>query len=146
MDDRGVTAVAGKVLEIAIVLVYVSLLSATLYGSVVPDARTTADRTVADRALAAAVEEIRRAVPPSGTGTVTVTVDLPARIGGQPYTIRAIGDTLVLDHPSAATSSHVALLLPERVAGVVGHWESDGRTRLVVTASDVGVVVRLVTA
>jgi hypothetical protein len=144
MDSRGMSAVAGKVLEIAIVLVFVSLLSATLYGTVVPEARTTADATVADRTLAAAIEELRRVVPASGTGTVTSTVDLPARIGGQAYSIEAQGDILVLDHPNDALDGRQALQLPHRVTRVTGRWESEARTRIEVIATDQGVLIRLV--
>lgn len=145
MDNRGVTAVAGKILEIAILLVYVSLLSTALFGSVVPEARTTADATVAERSLVGAVEELRGAIPGSGTGTVTVTVDLPSQIGGHAYTIEPMGEDLVLSHPDEGVGSQLAMLLPQRVTHVTGRWESGGEMILLVTTTDEGVIVRLVT-
>lgn len=144
MDKRAASTVVSKGLEIAIVLLYVGIMSAALYGSVVPEARETADDAVAERALAAAVEDIRAAVPSGGDGTVRLTVDLPATIGGEPYTVVPQGRTLVLQHPHDAVDSRVALLLPDRVEAITGHWKSGEETVVEIEASDDGVDLRLV--
>lgn len=145
MDDRGASSVVSKALEIVIVLLYVGVLSTGLYGGIVPDARGTADDAVAERALAAAVEEIRAAVPPSGDGTVRLAVTLPEHIGGQAYTVLVQNRALVLRHPHPAVDASVPLFLPDRVRSITGRWESDGETVVEIDASNEDVVLRLVT-
>jgi hypothetical protein len=144
VDKRAASTVVSKGLEITIVLLYVGVLSTALYGGVVPEARETADDAVAERALAAAVEDIRAAVPASGDGTVRLVVDLPATIGGQTYTVVPEGRTLVLHHPHQAVDSSVALLLPDRVDAITGRWESGDETVVEIEASDDGIDLRLV--
>lgn len=141
---RGVAPVVGKALEIGVVLAYVGLLAGALYGGVVPDARAASDDAVAERALAAATERVRAAVPAVGTGTARATVPLPDRIGGEPYVVVPDGGRLVLEHPDPAVDARVALLLPERVVRVTGRWESTARTVVRVRSTEAGLVVRLV--
>lgn len=145
MDNRAASAVVSKGLEIAIVLLYVGVLSTALYGGIVPDARETADDAVAERALAAAVEDIRATVPSSGEGSVHLQIDLPTHIGGQVYTVVVQDRALVLDHPHPAVDATVPLLLPDRVRSITGGWESDGATVVEINASNETVRLRLIT-
>lgn len=145
MDNRAASAVVGKALEIAIVLLYIGILSTGLYGGIVPEARQTADDAVAERAIAAAVEDIRAAVPANGDGTVRLDISIPDRIGGTGYTVVVEDRALVLEHPHPAVDANVPLLLPDRVASVTGRWQSTGDTVVEIDASNSDVVVRLIT-
>lgn len=144
MDNRGASAVVSKALEIVIVLLYVGVLSTALYGGVVPEARQTADDAVAERALAAAVEDIRAAVPSSGDGTVSLAVELPTTIGGEVYTVVPKGRALVLNHPNEAVDAKVALLLPDSVQAITGRWESSGETVVEIEVSHDKIDLRLI--
>lgn len=144
MNDRGVTPVVGKALEIAIVVLYVSLLTASLYGNAVPEYRSTAGAEVGDRTLATAAHGVQQAVPESQTvESVRVRVDLPDRIRGDQYRIRTDGETLVLDHPDPAVGGRSRLAIPDSVDSVTGTWDSTGETAVVVERVDDGFAVRL---
>lgn len=123
--DRAATPAVSKALEVSIVVLYVGLLSTTLYGSVVPDYRTAAGEQVGERTITVAAERIERAVPPNATQvTREVRLDLPTTIRGDGYRIRVVESTLVLDHPSERVSTRTELALPESVVHVEGAWSS----------------------
>ncbi|QLC33709.1 hypothetical protein EFA46_005680 [Halarchaeum sp. CBA1220] len=138
MTDRGMTPVVAKTLEIGIVLLYVALVTAALYGGVVPSAQADAAHVVGDRTLNAAATSVEDAVPGVAADAVTVRarVALPDTIGGQPYALRAEDRTLVLDSPVTGVGGRAALSLPERVAGVSGEWHSGRDLLVVVTGGD----------
>lgn len=142
--DRGLAPVVSKALEAGIVVLYVGLLVAALYGTVVPGYRTAAGAEVGERALAAAAERVQQAVPPAARDVdARYRVDLPRTIRGRGYRIRADGRTLVLDHPHPAVGGEAELALPPRVARVEGAWSS--REPAVVRVTDIpgGLAVRL---
>ena len=142
--DRAVTPVVGKALEIAIVVLYVALLTASLYGNAVPEYRSSAGAEVGDRTLATAAHGVQQAVPASpAVDTARVRVELPDRIRGDQYRIRTDNETLVLDHPDPAVGGRSRLALPDSVDSVTGTWESAAETAVVVERVDDGFVVRL---
>ncbi|MFB6154012.1 MAG: hypothetical protein ABEJ27_07150 [Halodesulfurarchaeum sp.] len=141
--QRAAAPVAGKALEIAIVLLYIGLVSGALYGTAIPTARGTAEEAVSDRALAAAIGQIRAAIPSAGTGVVRVDIELPTRIGGVAYHLVVSDGYLVLEHPDPDIGGRGPLLLPDRVTSVRGRWDSTESPRLIVTATETGVRVRL---
>lgn len=144
MGDRAVTPVVGKALEVAVVVLYVSLLTASLYGNAVPEYRSTAGAEVGDRTLATAAHGVQQAVPESpAVDAARVRVDLPDRIRGDRYRIRADGEALVLDHPDSAVGGRSRLALPDSVDAVNGTWESDEETAVVVERAGDGFAVRL---
>lgn len=152
-DDRALSPVVGKSLEIGIVVLLVTLLTTTLYGGVVPDYRATAGSELADRTLARAATETERAVPPNATGglpanttdvAVRTEVRLPETIGGRPYRIEVDDGALALSHSAPSIGGETPLALPDRVATVGGAWESDRPATLVVRDNATGVHVRLV--
>jgi len=146
MDDRAVSPVVEKTLAIGLVTLFVTLVSVTIYGGVVPDARSTAGQELADRTLAKASERIQQAVPPNtSSANARVRVDLPATIRGTGYYVRTDGRSLVLDHPRDSIESRARLALPGHVVRVAGRWQSGAATYVNVTAVDDGVVVRLET-
>jgi len=146
MDNRAVSTVVEKTLAIGLVTLFVSLTSATVYGGVVPDARTTTGAELADRTLAKASERVQQAVPPNATAVDTrIRVTLPATIRGANYHIRADGQSLVFDHPRDALDRRVRLALPSHVTRIEGQWQSGGETYIRVTDAGDGVVVRLET-
>lgn len=159
-DERAVTPVVSKAMEAAIVVLYVGLVTAVLYGGVVPEYRATAGEEIAERTVADAATDVERAVPPPATAAeVNVAVELPSTIAGQAYRIRADegedgsqgangkrvedGATLVLEHPSRSISTTVPLVLPDRVVSVSGSWASGGEATVRVATTDDGLEVRL---
>jgi len=134
----------GKSLEAAIVVVFLGLLTATLFGGVVPDYRTAAGDEVADRTLAAATHRVAGAVPPNGTAvSATARLDLPSTIRGEDYRIRADGRELVLDHPHAGVGGRAEVALPDHVVSVTGEWYSRRPATVRVEDRPGGVAVRL---
>lgn len=143
MADRAVTPVVGKVLEVGLVLLYVSLVATAMFGTVVPQYRTAAGGEVAERTVATAAERIQQAVPPAGVaGETAVRVDLPATIAGAAYRIRVDGRWLVLEHPATVTARS-RLALPDRVVAVRGTWASGEETVVRVRTGGEGLTVTL---
>ena len=141
---RGVSPVVGKALEISVVVLYIGLLSTTLYGGVVPDFRSAAGDELADRTLAGATQEVEDAVPPEMAAVdVRQRVELPRTIRGEPYHVRTDGRTLVLDHPDPNVGVETTLAVPAAVVQVEGSWSSTAEAFVVVERTDAGLVVRL---
>lgn len=125
MGSRGLTTAVGKALEAGIVVLFVALLTTTLFGGAVPAYRSVAADAVADRTVASAAERVQQAVPPATRWVeVRLRVALPSTIRGVGYEIRAEGTALVLDHPSDAVGGRVPLALPSSVVRVEGTWSS----------------------
>lgn len=125
-DHRALSPVVGKTLEVALVVVFLSLVTTALYGGIVPQYRTAAGSKVADRTLSAAADRLEATVPPNATHVdARLHVDLPRTIRGETYRVRANGSALVLDHPNPALDGRVRLALPSSVARVSGEWRSD---------------------
>jgi len=144
IDDRAISPVVEKTLAVGLVVLYVSLVTVTVYGGVLPDFRTAAGERVGERTLATASQRVQQAVPPNATATdARVRVDLPATIRGDGYTIRTDGEVLVLDHPDEGIGGRSRLAVPDHVARVEGRWDSGGRSVIVVRQGDDGLVVRL---
>ncbi|MFB6135437.1 MAG: hypothetical protein ABEJ04_01635 [Halobacteriaceae archaeon] len=144
MPDRAVAPVVGKLLEVGIVLAYVALVTAALYGHAVPTYRADAANALGDRTLAAAAGEVEAAVPSvagAADVSVTVAVDLPRTIGGEPYVVRADGRSLVLVHPTVDGRQRLAL--PAGVVTVRGEWHSTAPTAVRVSGSRDELVVEL---
>jgi hypothetical protein len=143
--DRALAPVVGKTLEVALVVLFLGLLTTTLYGGTVPDYRDTAGREVGDRTLALAAERVQQAVPAVGTAVaVTHQVDLPRTIRGRAYRVETDGRTLVLVHPSEAVGGRASLVIPQRVTRVEGGWHSRAPAAIRVSSTDGGLVVELV--
>ena len=131
-DERGVSPVVGKTLEIGIVLLFVSLVTVTLYGGIVPDYRSAAGAEIGDRTLVSAAERLETAIPPNATA-----------VHSEPYRLRVSNRTLVLDHPDPAVSGRLPLALPDRVTAVSGSVASGDDLLVVVDSDSAGVQVRL---
>lgn len=143
-DARAGSAVVGKALEAAIVVLYIGLLTSTLYAGAIPEYRTAAGQEVADRTLADASAEIRAAVPPTASSVnSTARVELPATIRGEAYALRVDGRQLVLDHPDDAVGGRTPLALPGRVDSIDGRWESREDAVVRIRGGADGVDVRL---
>ena len=143
-DDRGVSTVVEKVLAIGLVTLFVSLISVTVYGGVVPDTRTAAGAEVSERTLAATAERVQQAVPPNTTAVdVRLRVETPPTIRSAGYEIRADGRALVLDHPRDRLDERARLALPSSVVRVEGAWQSGETTYVRVRRVPAGLVVRL---
>lgn len=145
IDDRAVTPAVSKSLEATVVVLFIGLVTVTLYGGVVPGYRTTAGDEVADRTLAAAAHRVQAAVPPDAKEvSARVRVDIPKTIRGEGYRIRAEGRTLVLVHSHRGVGGRTRLTLPPGVVSVDGEWYSR-RDRPVVVVTDVpgGLAVEL---
>jgi hypothetical protein len=148
---RAVAPAVGKALEAGVVVLFVALLTTSLFGGVVPSARTAAADEVGERALQHAAASVEAAVPePGGARTATPagvaverSVSLPETIRGRSYRVGADGDALVLVHPNDGVGGRTPLVLPDRVRAVRGNW-TDGHGVVRVRAhEDGGLVVEL---
>jgi hypothetical protein len=134
--ERAVAPVVGKALEASIVVLYVGLLTTTLYGGVVPEYRTAAGAEVGERVLAESAQRVQQAVPPDARrAEVRMQVSLPDTIRGRAYALRTENRSLVLEHPSEGVGGRVVLALPETVASVEGNWSSRRPAFVVVETS-----------
>jgi hypothetical protein len=143
--DRAAAPVVGKVLEAAVLVVVIAVLTTALFGGVLPGYRTAAGAEVADRTLAGAAERVDRAVPDGEPWAVDreYDVSLPDRIRGKRYEIRATGGTLVLDHPAPGIGGRARLVLPDG-ARATGTWSSDAAAAVWVRGERSGLRVRLI--
>ncbi|AUV80853.1 hypothetical protein C2R22_03570 [Salinigranum rubrum] len=137
MDERAAAPVAGKALEIAILVVFVGVVSAALFGSVVPTYRTAAGAEVGDRTLVAVVGQVdTAAVVTDSVVERRVAVSMPRTIRGSAYVVRAVNGnqtpTLVLDHPHAGVGGAVPLSVPAETR-VNGSLQSTSEPTVVVT-------------
>ncbi|MFB6146404.1 MAG: hypothetical protein ABEJ08_01795 [Halobacteriaceae archaeon] len=144
-DRRAVSPVVGKALELGLVLLVAAVLGSVLYGQVVPAYRTAAGETSADRALSTVAGEVER-VPSTGDATSLTRLRLPARIAGEHYTLRATGQTLILDHPDDRLDARYRVSLPPGVVRVTGSVTSASDPVLRSSGTDAGLVVRLANA
>jgi len=142
--DRAVAPLVGKLLEIGLVVLFLSGVAAGLYGGVLPEYRTDAGAEVADRTLAAAATEVEAAVPPDArTARVERTVDVPATIRGDGYRLVVDAGRLRLEHPRPGIGGETRLALPDRVDRIEGAWTSGATTVVVVESTPDGLAVRL---
>jgi hypothetical protein len=158
-DDRALSSVVGKTLELGLLALYVGLLVSTFYGGVLPEYRATAADGVADRTVAAVATDVETAIPTTATtGDAGVTgpadggvrsvavereLDVPRTIHGDPYRLRFDGDALVLEHPDSSLTREVPLALPDAVVRVEGEARSGDTVVVVVESTPRGLVVRL---
>jgi hypothetical protein len=153
-DDRALSSVVGKTLELGLLALFVGLLASTFYGGVLPEYRTSAAGAVADRTTAAVATDVEGAIPatdggdaPPGGGVVDVAVerelDVPRTIRGDTYRVRLDDGVLVLDHPDASLSRELPLALPDSVDRVEGEARSGETVVVVVESTSTGLVVRL---
>lgn len=143
MADRAMSPVVGKAVEATLVVLYVGLVTATLYGGAVPEYRATAGQEVAERTASDVATDVEGAIPPEAAeGEVRIDVTIPETIADEPYRIYADGDRLVLDHPKPDVSVEVPLVLPDRVLAVSGTLRSGGSARIHVRTVEEGVEVR----
>jgi hypothetical protein len=144
MDSRGLSTVVERLLGLGVVVLYIGLLTTTLYGGVIPEYQSAVGAQLGDRALVQSAARIEGSVPPPATVvTASVRVDLPATIDGAAYTIRTDGGALVLDHPNPAIDGRIRPVLPDRVDTLDGSWESGDRTVVRVTGGRGNVTVML---
>jgi len=142
--DRATSPVVGKALEAGLVVLFVGLLTSTLFGNVVPAYRAAAGQELAERTVAGAADRIEGSVPPDARdATVRRRVDLPDTIAGAAYRVRVDGRWLVLDHPDPRIEASTRFAFPDRVASVRGTWESGGEPTVTVRSADDGPVVVL---
>ncbi|GCF14333.1 hypothetical protein Harman_22680 [Haloarcula mannanilytica] len=144
MDNRALSTVVEKLLSMGLVLLYIGLVTTTLYGGTVPAYQSAVGAELGDRTLAEATARVEQAIPPDGrTVSTTVRVSLPATIDGTGYSIRADGDALVLDHPDPEIGGWSQLVLPDRVNALEGEWQSGSPTVVTVSGTRGRVTVTL---
>lgn len=124
MDDRGLTPVVSEALVIGLVLLYIGLLTALLYGSVIPAYQTTSGAEVGDRVLTTVTERVEQDVTPSYRLDARSRIELPSTINDRAYSIRAINRTLVLEHPHPKIGGRTRPAQPESVSAIDGSWRS----------------------
>lgn len=131
-------------MEVAILVVFVGLVSATLFGSVVPAYRTAAGAEVGDRALVAVASQVDDAArAPASVVERRVSISMPRVIRGVPYVVRAtdgsrnVVPTLVLDHPRAGIGGRITLVVPSGTT-VDGELRSTETPTVVVSHTENG--------
>lgn len=124
MDNRGLTPVVSETLVIGLVLVYIGMVTAVLYGGVLPEYRTASGEELGDRVLATATERVQQGVTPAYRLNARIRVELPETINNNMYSIRATNRTLVLDHPHPRIGGQARLALAASVWDIEGHWRS----------------------
>jgi hypothetical protein len=139
VDERAAAPVVGKAMEVAVLVVFLGVVSAALFGSVVPQYRTAAGAEIGDRVLVAAAGQVEVATDgPESVVERRVDVSLPRTIRGAAYVVRAESrngtPALVLDHPNAAIGGETLLSVPPRVAVVDGEFRSTASPAIVVRA------------
>lgn len=143
-DERATSAVVGKALEAALVILYLGMVASALFGGVVPEYRTAAGEEVGERVLSTAAQRIQQAVPANATTVESrMEVDLPETIRGRTYEIRADERSLVLAHRDPAVSQSTPLALTGTVTSVEGNWTSHEPAVVVVESDGEGIAVRL---
>ncbi|WP_424000284.1 DUF7266 family protein [Haloarcula salina] len=144
MDNRGLSTVVEKLLSMGLVLLYIGLLSTTLYGGTVPAYQSAVGAELGERTLAEATARVEQAVPPDArVVSATVRVDIPATIGGSGYSVLTDGDALVLDHPDPSIGGRTRPVVPDRVTELRGSWESGSPTVVTVAGTRGNVTVTL---
>lgn len=143
-STRAMSPVVGKALEATLVVLYIGLVTTTLYGGAVPEYRHAAGSEVAERVVADAATDIESAIPPEATAArVRLEVDLPPSIAGDQYRVRAARGHLVLEHPDPSVATRVPLVLPDRVTAVTGTWEAGDDAAIDVETTERGLEVSL---
>lgn len=157
--DRGLSPVVGKTLELGVGVLFVALLTTTLFGGLAPDYRDAVGAELGERTLVAAAERTEAAVPDGdvvdadriGVESVQferrVGLRLPSSIRDHPYRIvaepTANGSAVVLVHPDPRIGGRIRLAVPAS-ARVTGSASSESRSWIRVTATADRLTVRLV--
>lgn len=124
-DERGASAVVGKVLAAGIAVLYISVMTTLLFGGVVPDYRTATGAELGDRVLATAAGEIEHNRPAvDGTVELRAEHSLPETIRDKEYELVLSGKTLELDHPDPGIGGETHVALPPNVAVENATWAS----------------------
>ncbi|RLM97274.1 hypothetical protein [Haloarcula sp. Atlit-7R] len=144
MDNRALSTVVEKLLSMGIVLLYIGVVTTTLYGGTVPAYQSAVGAELGDRTLAEATARVEQAIPPEAPAvSATVRVSLPETIDGAGYSIRTDGDALVLDHPNPEIGGRAQPVLPDRVDTLEGEWQAGSPTVVVVSGTTGSVTVTL---
>jgi hypothetical protein len=144
VDDRAAAPVVGKALEVGILVVFVGVVSAALFGSVVPTYQTAAGAEVGDRVLVAVTGQVDTVASTPDTVTERrVRVSMPRTIRGTAYVVRTTTvrghAALELDHPHARIGGSIPLSVPGEVV-VTGRLRSTDEPTVVVSRAEGGTV------
>jgi len=157
--DRGLSPVVGKTLELGVGVLFVALLTTTLFGGLAPDYRDAVGAELGERTLVAAAERTEAAVPDGDVidhadsvgveGTRferRVSLRLPTSIRDDPYRIAADstadGSAVALVHPDPRIGGRVRLAIPDSLT-VSGSVSSESLSWIHVTATGDHLAVRL---
>ncbi|UPM43581.1 DUF7266 family protein [Halocatena salina] len=138
MDDRGLTPVVSEALLIGLVLLYIGLVTAVLYGNVIPEYQTTSGAEMGDRILATATEHVQRGVFPSYRLDARISIDLPETINNRAYSIRTANRTLILEHPHPEIGGHARPAVSESIRSIDGSWRSHTPLSVRVVGNETG--------
>ncbi len=143
--ERAVVPAVGKALEASLVVLFLGLVTTSMFGGLVPEYRTAAGDELADRTVSTAAHRVQQAAPPNATAVdARHRVELPERIRGDGYRIVAENGSLVLEHPEHGVGARARLALPDHVVAVEGEWHSAQSTVVAVESVPGGVRIRLI--
>lgn len=144
MDNRALSTAVEKLLSMGLVLLYIGLVTTTLYGGTVPAYQSAVGAELGDRTLSEATARVEQAVPPDArTVSMSVRVSIPDTIDGTGYSITTDGDALVLDHPDPDIGGRTQPVLPDRVTTLDGTWQSGSPTVVTVSGNTGNVTMTL---
>ncbi|WP_203229089.1 DUF7266 family protein [Halobellus captivus] len=147
--DRGLSPVVGKTLELGVGVLFVALLTATLFGGFAPEYRDAVGAELGDRTLVAAAERIEAAVPDGDLVAVErrASLRLPPTVRDDPYRIVAAstanGSSVSLVHPDSRIGGRLRLSLPDS-ANVSGSVRSGSPSWILVDGDETALRVHLV--
>ncbi len=141
MNNRGLTSVIGEALAIIILLGVLGILSALLYGDIVPNAESTATIEESDRIL----DRIERRVGdiPHSMGQVRAefVLSIPETIQGDRYRIYGANRSVALSHPSLAVDRQRQL--PHFITSSTGSWHGDGPLVIHIAGNRDGIAIEI---
>ncbi|MFB6224364.1 MAG: hypothetical protein ABEH86_11915 [Haloarcula sp.] len=144
MDNRALSTVVEKLLSTGLVLLYIGLITTTLYGGTIPAYQSAVGAELGERTLSEATARVEQAVPPDARAVLTTArVSIPSTIDGTGYSIRTDGDALVLSHPDPSIGGRTQPVLPERVNSLKGEWQSGSPAVVTVSGTRGNVTVVL---
>lgn len=134
MDNRALSTVVEKLLGLGLTVLFIGLLTTTLFAGSIPAYQAAVGTELGERTLAEATARIEQAVPPeTRAATATMRVELPPTLDGATYEIRTDGRELVLGHPDPDIGDRTRPVFPDHVGALTGSWQSG--TPLVVSAA-----------
>ncbi|WP_330631335.1 DUF7266 family protein [Halocatena halophila] len=141
MKNRGLTSPVSEALAIIILLGVMGILSALLYGDIVPSAETTATIEESDRVLDRIARRVGDTPHTMGQVRAKIILSIPETIQGDRYRIYGENRSVVLSHPSLAIDRQRSL--PHFVTSSTGSWHGNGPLVIHIAGNRDGIAIEI---